>query len=424
MPSSSITRPITRPITRRHFLAASVALPFSLRALAATPLPHWVFIGTGTDKGIFRASWNPQTGELGDIALAAPTNHPNYFAMHPTLPVLYTVNESTGPAAAVSSFRVDRSHGTLTQTSRLSSHGDGPCYISVDRTGQDAFAANYAGGSFSAFGLGPAGELRDLAGAFDCRNNPACGALGPVHDRQDAAHVHCAVISPANDFVLACNLGEDAIEVFPIAPGATHPLGTPMRVPARPGSGPRHVAFHPNRRWLYCIHELDCTVDLYDWSPQPHEESPQPHEESPQPHEHGAQPGFPSMHLRNGSVVSTLAPGAALTGNTACELIVSDDGRFLTTCTRGTGSNSITVYRIAPATGLLTMQQRLSCGGAIPRYMAFDPSRRWLVVTNQGTADGKTPGNIAVFAHDPATGRLRETPHIYAADVPMFVLFV
>jgi 6-phosphogluconolactonase len=183
-----------------------------------------------------------------------------------------------------------------------------------------------------------------------------------------------------------------------------------MRIAARAGSGPRHLAFHPNHRWLYCIHELDCTIDLYDWNPQPTGKRPQPHADSPRSQS--------VMTLRHNSVISTLPTGVALTGNTACEIIVSADGRFLTSCTRGHTSNTISVHRIDPATGLLTLQQRLSCGGDVPRYIAFDPSRRWLVCTNQGS------NTITVFAHDAATGRIHETPHTFAAENPMFALFV
>jgi 6-phosphogluconolactonase len=106
--------------------------------------------------------------------------------------------------------------------------------VSVDATGSNAFVANYGGGSFAAFGLGGGSGLRS-AGFFDCHNNAACGVVGPNKARQDAAHMHCAVISPDNRFVLACNLGEDAIEVFRIRPGAARPMEAPVRFTARAG---------------------------------------------------------------------------------------------------------------------------------------------------------------------------------------------
>jgi 6-phosphogluconolactonase len=129
----------------------------------------------------------------------------------------------------------------------------------------------------------------------------------------------------------------------------------------------------------------------------------------------------PEVKLRESSVISTLAKGTSLTGNTACEIFVSDDGRFVYTCTRGV--DEIVVYRINQQSGLLTEHQRLSAGGKTPRYIALDPSRKWLVCCNQGA--GKDPvGNVTVFAHDTATGKLSEKPKVFAAETPMFTLFV
>ncbi len=314
--------------------------------------------------------------------------------MHPRLPILYAVNEDPAGDGALCSFRLDARSAALTPVERVSSEGNGPCYVSVDATGQNAFVANYGGGSFAAFGLEGGGGLSS-AGLFDCRGNAACGAVGPNRARQDAAHLHCAVLSPDNRFVLACNLGEDAIEIFRIHPGAAKPMEAPVRIAARAGSGPRHLAFHPNGLWLYCIHELDCTIDLYDWN---------------------VNNGVPVPVLRKESVMSTLASRAALPGSTGCEIAVSPDGRFVYGNTRG--ENSLVVYQVNASTGLLTEQQRVFSGGGLTRHFAFDPSRRWLLCANQGTS------TVTVFAHDPATGRLAETPKSFAIDTPMFVQFV
>ena len=172
-------------------------------------------------------------------------------------------------------------------------------------------------------------------------------------------------------------------------------MEAPVRFAARAGSGPRHLAFHPNGLWLYCIHELDCTIDLYDWN---------------------VNNGAPVPVLRKDSVISTLASRAALPGSTGCEIAVSPDGRFVYGNTRG--ENSLVVYRVDASTGLLTEQQRVFSGGGMTRHFAFDPSRRWLLCANQGTS------TVTVFAHDPATGRLAETPKSFVLDTPMFVQFV
>lgn len=382
-----------RSMTRRSFSARATVLPFALRsaALHAERRSSWVLLGTNEGEGIYRARWNGATGELGKPELAIATEAPSFLAKHPTLPVVYAVNESKGDKAAVSSFHVNSETAELQPINRRETHGDAPCFVSVDQTGQMVFAANYTGGSMTAFRAGSDGALTQTVGVFRY-SQPT---HGPVADRQDAAHVHCATVSPGNDFVVACNLGDDLLLVFPIVPDKNSYVGAPVRVGARPGSGPRHVAFHPNGRWLYCIHELDCTVDLYDWS---------------------VGPSGPVVTLREGSVVSTLKNPAALSGNTGAEIVVSDDGKFLYVCTRG--ENTVTVYAIDASSGLLRVAQQVPCGGAVPRWIGFDPSRRWLLSANQGSS------TVTVLGRNRANGKLTPQASHIALNTAMFVLWL
>lgn len=390
------------PLTRRRFVASSTLMPFALRSFAQTASrsPRWLYLGTDKGPGIFRAPWDASSGAVGRPVLAIETDRPDFFALHPSLSVLYTVNSVAGPKAGVSAYAVDEATGSLSLLNRMSTHGDGPCFVSVDRTGHAVYTANYSGGSVTAYRVGSGGELAETVGVL-AYTQPE---HGPVADRQDAAHLHCTVLSPGNDFVLVCDLGDDLILAFPVTPEKGAGIQTPLRVAARRGSGPRHVAFHPNGRWLYCIHELDCTVDLYDWS---------------------VAGGAATLTMRTGSTVSVLEPGDPPANNalpepaapsTGCELVVSKDGRFLITCTRG--ADSLVVYRIGAETGLLTRQQRLSCGGRIPRLIAFDPSERWLLCMNQASS------NVAVFARDQGTGRLDPQFRSVAADTPMCAVWV
>jgi|GEM_PF-398571 len=402
--------------TRRKFLAGAAALPLAWRACTAQAMQtnataHWVLLGTDKGKGIYRAAWNAATGELGPTELAAETVRPTYFAMHPAQPVLYVANEKATGVGGISSFRVDAGIGrgpaalTLTPMERLSSHGGGPCYVSVDTSDarvERAYVANYEGGSLAAYAIKSNGALVEGIGSFDCNASLGdCGALGPIASRQGRPHLHCAVVAPGSGHVIACDLGDDTLLVFE---RAKYGVAQPIRYKTRAGSGPRHVAFHPNGKWVYCIHELDCSVDLWDWSIKGSKGVLKP---------------------RAGSIVSTVAKVAA--GNTAAEVRVSDDGRFVYANTRG--ENTLTVYRVDPATGLLTEQQRVNTGGAVTRLFAFDPTRRWLLCCNQGmddpsAKDGGAKGSVTVFAHDPATGRLQPTPKTFAAESPMCVVWV
>lgn len=405
-------------LTRRKFLRGGAVLPLVMQAAAEEPpvktkvqpaevrepeagaATHWVLLGTDTGEGIYRAPWDAVRGRLGSRELAAATSHPSFLAQHPTLPVVYCTNENPDTPGSVSSFRLEREGARLTPINRVGTEGSAPCFISVDAKWNALLAANYASGSVACLPVRADGRLGE---ASEVLGFPA-DEHGPVTGRQESSHMHCAVVSPDPNFAVCCDLGDDAIRILELSWSKAEAAGghdvpdirAVERVRARAGSGPRHVAFHPNQRWMYCIHELDCTIDLYDWA---------------------MRDGKPELRLREDSVVKTLRPGVGLTGNTACEILVSPDGRFAYASTRGV--DEITTYSIDAKSGLLHEMQRFSCGGKTPRYMAFDPTRHWLVSCNQAA-----PGSVTVFAHNPATGAIDPTPQTFAAETPMFVLWV
>jgi 6-phosphogluconolactonase len=101
--------------------------------------------------------------------------------------------------------------------------------------------------------------------------------------------------------------------------------------------------------------------------------------------------------------------------NTAAEIAVHANGRFLYASNRG--EDSLVVYAIDPKSGELTFRQRVASRGKVPRYFAFDPSNHWLVVANQ---EG---GNVVVFKVDGTSGELTPAGEPVALNRPMGVVF-
>jgi 6-phosphogluconolactonase len=385
-------------VSRRTLLQSLLATS-ALRAAGLTPLQpppstQWVLIGTGKGKGMYRAPWKAAIGELGEPELAIATPAPTYLTAHPHLPLIYACNEVDGPNGTVSAFGLDRASASLRHLGTEESHGEAPCFASVDRSGKLLFAANYGGGSLAVFPLGPQGDLQPAATVFQCAEAKFCGTGGPVKERQSAAHLHCATLSPDSRYVLSCDLGDDAILVFPIHPGAAHPLGPVTRVATKPGAGPRHLAFHPNGRWLYCINEIDCTVAQYRWNPQG----------SPQ-----------AVQVVDGTVGIRPTHVPDDSSSTGAEIAITRDGGFAYTSTRFT--NVLTVFSVNPASGLLQQVQQLACGGKTPRFFGLAPDERWLLCANQDSND------ITVFRRDPHTGLL-SSPQTRQAPNPECLLFV
>lgn len=352
----------------------------------------WVLLGTGSGQGIMRSHWQVATGTLSTPELSAVSMSPTYLALHPHLPVVYACNEGSGPAATISAFTLHREDATLSVLGSEPTGGDAPCYVSVDHTGKLLFAANYTGGSLAVFPLDEAGKPALAARIYA----PQAGKPGPVADRQGAPHIHCAVVSPDNGFVLACDLGSDKILSFPIEPGSKTPLGEPQAVDSRPGAGPRHLAFHPNGRWLFCINELDCTVVQYEWRPRSTGARLVP------------EVTRPASLLPTTHTASKEAP-------TGAEVAISHDGRFLYASTRGI--DQLTVFSIAPHDGSLSQIQQLHCGGVQPRFFALDPTEKWLLCAHQAG------DSITSFARSAQDGKLTQAATI-AAPNPQCIVWV
>ena len=335
-----------------------------------------VFIGTYTNQGsqgIYAARLNLETGALSAPELAAEVQNPTFLALHPSGKYLYAVSEVANykgeKAGAVSAYAIDPKTAKLKLINQVSSHGTGPCHVSVDKTGEALMVANYGGGSVAAFTIGGDGRVHESTSFhqhFGKSVNPK---------RQERAHAHSINPSPGNRFAVAADLGTDSLYIyrFDAHRGQISPH-VPERVAAAPGAGPRHFAFHPDGRHGYAVNELDNTVTAYAWDEQKGSLKP----------------------LGN---VTTLPPDFKQTSYTA-EIRAHPSGKFLYASNRG--HDSIAVFSLSDPAAPKPVQH-ISTGGVQPRNFTLDKSGKWLLAANQRT------GNIAVFQVDAATGRLTDT---------------
>ena len=425
--------------TRRRLLALLPATAIHAQLQAQTgiflgkqkpaqPLPQpLVLFGTDTSKpgakGIYSARFDPNIGRFSDPILAAQCLSPSFMAHNqlflpdapkPTsklrLPrraqqetqfrhLVYAVNEGDEKTSGISTYHLDPATGSLTFMGQTSSGGAGPCYISVDTSGRSAYVANYAAGTIATYRVLPDGLLSPPVDIVDFHNQAVFGHPGPVKARQDGPHPHSATLSPDNRFVVVNDLGDDTIATFAIDPKTAH-LGKPhLFQTMTPGSGPRHLAFHPNGRWAYGINELASRIDQYLYTDM-----------------HGydgveAQAIFASA----GNSVSTVDAGFR-GANTAAEIYVTPMGNHLYASNRG--EDSLVVFSIHETTGNLTFVQRISCGGKTPRHFTMDRSGNWLICGNQGSA------SVTVFARHPGTGTLTGPVQTLPLESPMFTLFL
>jgi 6-phosphogluconolactonase len=367
----------------RRFVTALTLITFTGISMAKTSV---LYVGTQDPEkmGIAVAEFDPDTGSLSAPKLIQETRDPAHFTLSADGKRLYLCN--TGTPGGVSAFAVeDRKSGALRFLNYKESRGRGPSYISVDGTGRYVLDANYGGGYVEVFALKVDGSLGEQT-AFVQHEGSS------VHpQRQNKPYAHWFRTDPANRFGLVADLGTDQIVVYRFDPetGRLTP-NDPPAAKVNGGSGPRHLAFHPNGRWLYAVQELSNEVIAFNWDGK-----------------NGALTQF--------QAVKTLREGFT-DASTAAEIAVRKDGRFLYVSNRG--EDSIVVYAIDGKTGELTAKQRTPSRGRVPRFFSFDPSGKWLVVANQ---EG---GNLSVFSVDGKTGELAPKGEPVPLVKPMGVVFL
>jgi 6-phosphogluconolactonase len=370
---------------------------FAIFGVAAEPASHddkyLMYIGTYTEegstgKGIYAYRFDPHSGVVATIGLAARTINPSFLAAHPNHRFLYAVNEvrtyEGQKSGAVSAFAIDRATGKLTLLNEVASKGADPCYITLDKTGKYVLVANYTGGSISVFPVLEDGRLGE-ATAFVQHSGH-----GTNPQRQEGPHAHSIDLSPDNRFAIVDDLGLDETLVyrFDSAKGTLAP--GPAFAKADPGAGPRHFAFHPGGRFAYVISEMHNTVTVFDYD---------------------ATNGV----LHPLQTISILPQGFA-GENTASEIQVHPSGKFLYASNRG--HDSIAVFAIDPNKGTLTLVEYASTKGRSPRNFEIAPGGKLLFAANEKS------DNVVVFGINQQTGGLTPTGKVLDVGQPVCVKFV
>ena len=365
--------------------------------MATETKESWVYIGTythpmpfvqGKAAGIEVCRLDYASGALNPARSVTSVTNPSYLTIDPRHRCLYCVEEyavDVKEIGEVSAFRIDAATGTLTHLNRQPSHGAEPAHISMDRDGRWVLVANYRSGSIAVLpvradgSLGPATDVVQHAGQ----------SVHPV--RQRGPHAHWIHTDPANRFVLVSDLGLDAILTYRLdqEQGKLEPIAI-SRVEAPSGSGPRHLVFRPDGRFVYLVNELDSSIVAYAYD---------------------AAEG----HLTQIQHLSTLPSGYPAGTSAIAAVRVAPDGRFVYASNRG--HDSIAVFASDPSTGKLEYLGCEPSGGLTPRDFNIDPTGSFLLAANQ---DSNT---IVTFHIEKQSGKLVATDKVTTVQTPVCIEF-
>jgi len=373
-----------------------LVLAFPILAISATrdtqKGDYLLFVGTYTardSKGVYAYRFSAASKELIPLGLVAETPNPSFLAIDPTGRFLYAVNELEkyqGEASgSVSAFAIDKKSGKLSLLNQVSSRGLDPCYVSLDQSGRYVLVANYGSGSVAAFPLLKDGSLGEAASFVQH------SGTGPDRERQEGPHAHWVGVMPDNHFAMAVDLGIDEVLVYRLNDkNGSLSANDPAFVKLEPGSGPRHLDFHPNSRFVYVISELQSKINVFSYDAQ-----------------RGALQPLQSI---------ATVPKEFSGTNYPAEIRVHPNGKFLFASNRG--HDSVAVFSIDQKKGTLSPVGHFSTHGKNPRNFEIDPSGSHLFVADQES------GNIVIFEIDQSTGKLKSTGQVLHVDSPVCLKFL
>ena len=379
-----------------------VLLPAQTAEKTGAKKNYRAYVGTYTSKtaskGVYSFHFDPATGKMSSLILAAESKDPSWVVVHPNRKFLYAANEA-GKESMISAFAMEQKSRNLTLVKQLPALGEDPCYLFFDRTGKFLLTANYTSGNSVAFEILPNGTPGTHVESPNYGMSPNVGKLGPNKERQEAPHAHWIQPSMDNHFVYVADLGLDSILVFRFNPDAWK-LGKPI-LAATPngdffdsaavlalGTGPRHAVFSSGDRFLYVLGELKSTVTVFAHNGE---------------------------KFRSVQVIPTLPAGFS-GRNDAAEIALHPGGRFLYASNRG--EDTIAVFSINLANGTLTVVDRVPTGGREPRHFVIDPTGQFLLAENQHS------DTIVEFRINPSTGKLTPTGETLQVPSPVCIAFV
>lgn len=320
-------------------------------------------IGTYTNKtsqGIYRVTFDESKQRLEAVHLAVHMLKPSFLqvGLHHRI---FTIKKAADGTKGVADYVLgDNSHNAKLLGQDLF-QGPSPAYIGLDVKRHLVFGANYHGSRIDVFKVSPDGKLTRTDSVVHH------GKTGP-RPEQAIPHVHYADLTP-DGRLITCDLGEDLITIYDISDDGK--LTEVSHFQDDPGFGTRHLAFHPNGKYVYVLGELSSELEVFKYDAS-------------------------NAELTRIQKLKTI-PSTWRAHNGAGAIHISHDGRFVYTTNRG--ENTIAVFAIQPDFTVKHIQS-ISSEGDFPRDFNFSRDEKFIVCSNQNS------DNLSLYRRDAETGKL------------------
>ncbi|EOO25575.1 6-phosphogluconolactonase [Bacillus cereus VD133] len=324
------------------------------------------YIGTytkGDSEGIYAFTLDMGTKKISNVRSVANLDNPTYLTVNRDNQYLYSVIKEEG-AGGVAVYSIDSHTGELKALIWQVLEGASPCHISVDSRNRMVFTANYHKGTIESYVINQEnGTVRPASSIITHDGS------GPNKERQEKPHAHYAGFTPDEKYVVAVDLGIDKLITYEVNNSTLIEVSS---LSVNPGSGPRHLTFHPNGKYAYIMTELSSEIIVLTYNTE--------------------EGNFTELQY-----ISTI-PEDFDENNQGSAVHISSDGRFVYAANRG--HNSIAVFSVNQDSGKLVFIEHTSTEGSWPRDFILDPTEQFLIASNEKS------NSLVLFLRNESTGKL------------------
>jgi 6-phosphogluconolactonase len=371
---------------RKLLFIILLAVPALGIAQKKLPSTYDLVIGTytkGESSGIYVYRFYIETGKLAYLSQVEGISNPSYLTVSANNKFIYAISENN-TGGSVSAFKFAPNTGKL-ELINSQQTGGGPAHVSIDKDQKNVFVSNYGAGSLAVVPINKDGSLGPPTQTIQNEG----GSINK--ERQAAPHVHSATLSPDEKHLFVADLGTDKLNIYRYRDSKVPALtpAAPAFVNTKPGSGPRHMDFSADGKFLYVVQELVAAVTVYSVD------------------------GAKLTEIQTIPMVDANYKGKV----GAADIHVSPNGKFLYASNRGDGDEIVT-YEISPVTGQLRFIDRFRTLGKTPRNFIIDPTGKFLIAGNQNS------NTVNVFTIDQKSGRISPTRNSINIDMPVCLKLV
>lgn len=345
----------------------SGAPPSPATSSACTPSSHpeaaYVLTGYAVDMftvnsctGLFTAT-NPASVSTG---YSYPQDNSEEMVADPLGRFAYVANlvSNAAPQSTISMYTIDSTTGVLTPTTPATvSTGFFPQEIAIDPRGRFVYTANSDDSSISMF------TVNQTTGVLTPTAPASVSTLVPG---EQLSEPNFLTVDPAGKYLYATALLSDGAAVFMYSIDQSNGRLTPI-LPATVSTGgfPFQVSVAPSGKFAYVVNNLSGN---------------------------GAADGVWQYAVNPGTgVLTPNDPSFVAAGNAPTAIAIDPTSSFAYVVNRL--DNTVSMFKIDPDTGNLTLNATAAdpsgtvATGTQPFRIAFDPSGKFLYVTNEGSPD-------------------------------------